>query len=70
MITGTEKVFPVQVRDFIEIPAWGAIGCVMDVKESDVGSDDCIQVLLQEDPEDPASNWKVYRLEPGQFEVV
>lgn len=60
----------VQVGDFIEVPAWRTAGMVQHVKGSMFGSSDSVTVLLQEHPEQPARDWKSYRLEPEEFEIV
>ena len=58
------------VGDFIEIPAWKVFGCVMDIAPSDLGSSEAVSVYLQEYPEQPARDWRRYRLEPDQFVVL
>lgn len=59
--------FPIEVGDFIEIPAWRVEGLVTSVKAADLGSDDAIEVTLQEVPEGPERR---YRLEPDEYRVL
>jgi hypothetical protein len=63
---------PIEPGDFIEIPAWSTIGCVMRVERdtSGLGSADCLNVLLQEDCDAPEEQWRRYRLEPNEYWVL
>ncbi len=57
----------VEVGDFVSIPAWRIEGMVTAVRPATTGSDDAIEVFVQERPDGPERR---YRLEPGQFTVV
>ena len=61
---------PLEVGDFIDIPAWDATGCVMAIGPATLGSPDAIEVRLQESPDAPADAWRCYRLEPDEYRVV
>lgn len=58
-----------QVGDFIEIPAWRTWGMVMEIQDPMPGTKE-IEVLLQEDPDQPARLWRNYRLQPDEFTIV
>ena len=57
------------LNDFIEVPAWNAIGCVMEIRSAFYGADDARRVLLQLDCDAPESEWKWFHLEPGEYVV-
>lgn len=59
---------PLEVGDFIAIPAWKICGCVLKITPNHLGSEQSVRVLLQERPDDDNGRW--YRLEPSQFEVL
>ena len=55
--------------DFIAIPAWRVtVGCVLDERPATLGSDDAIEVLVQNGPDDNSPRW--YRLEPDEYTIV
>jgi hypothetical protein len=59
----------IRVGDFIEIPAWNTCGMVQAIEPAMLGSENAQRVLVQEFPEQSASDWEYYRLEPGEFEI-
>lgn len=65
----TAPTTALEVGDFIEIPAWRVTGCVMGIEAAPIGSDECIDVYLQERP-DQTCRFKRYRLEPSEYVVT
>ena len=61
---------PLAVGDFIDIPAWAATGCVMSLQPATQGSEDAIEIRLQESPDAPPDAWRRYRLEPHEYRIV
>ena len=58
-----------EVGDFIDIPTWNATGCVM-VIEPSMSCGFEFDVLLQERPDAPSNQWRLYRLNRDQFYVL
>jgi hypothetical protein len=56
---------PVNVSDFITIPAWRTSGQVVAIEAAKHGDDNAVVVMLQEGPD---ATPRRYRLEPGEWE--
>ena len=61
---------PLEVGDFIDIPAWDTTGCVMALGPATLGSPEAIEIRLQETPDAPEPAWRRYRLEPHEYRIV
>lgn len=59
---------PLELGEFIFIPAWKVEGMVIAIAPSDVGTEQSISVLVEVKPDDPKPRW--YRLEPSEYEIV
>ena len=51
--------------DFIEVPAWGVVGCVFAKRTATTGGASSVEVDLQEDPD--SDDTRCYRIENDQF---
>lgn len=60
---------PLEVGDFIEIPAWNVTGMVtsVDWDRSGFGTDASISITLQESPDGPEHR---YRMEPNEYRLL
>ena len=61
---------PLKGGEFIEIPAWQAFGLVHTVTTPIYGSDEAVQVLLQEHPDQAVATFRSFRLEPGEYTIL
>ena len=59
---------PVEIGEFISIPAWKTEGMVIATAPATLGSADAIVVLVETRIDDPSPRW--YRLEPDEYEIV
>lgn len=66
---GFHKPDCISIGDFVEVPAWDVIGCVMEMRPPTMGSDDAKEIRLQLDCDAPESEWKWFRVEPGEYRV-
>ena len=58
------------VGTMIEIPECGAFGMVTAERPTTIGPDGSVSALLQESPEQPAREWRWWRLAPGEWVEV
>lgn len=59
----------IEIGDFIEVPVWNTIGCVIDKEIPYMGSEDAQRVFVNTDPEDAGvGSW--FNLEPESFNFV
>ena len=61
---------PVEIGEFIRIPAWKTEGMVIDRRRPTLplGTVQAIEVLVEVRIDDPKPRW--YRLEPNEYEVL
>jgi len=64
MLTGMDKHMPIEVGDFIRVIAWNVEGQVTAIRPPWMGSEDAVEVLLQERPDGPERR---YTLEPSEY---
>jgi hypothetical protein len=57
----------IEPGDFIAITAWNVEGLVTSVSPATTGSEEAVEVTLQEHPDGPE---KRYRLEPNEYIVT
>ena len=58
------------IDEMISVPAWKTFGMVVGQRPATLGSDNCVDVLLQEHPEQSAGTCKWYHLEPNEYELI
>ncbi len=63
-------VLPDITGKFIAIPVFSAAGRVQRVRWANSNNGQTIEVLLRESPTDPASKWKVFYLNPDEYEII
>mgnify|MGYP001579449384 CR=1 FL=1 len=59
---------PVEVGEFIEVPAWSIEGMVVAIESAWTGSEHAKRLLLEAKPDDPSPRW--YHLEPFEYVIV
>ena len=64
----TERTCEIMVGDMIEVPTWGTIGCVVNVRNAMTGGESAMDVDLQVSPY--TEDIKTFILEDGQFKWV
>jgi hypothetical protein len=57
----------IEIGTMISIPAWRTFGMIVEIMHATHGSDDAIEVMVQENPESETA--RRYHLEPGEYQI-